>query len=179
MKEQTIEWTDRSQAKFCFRLSLVIFAIPAFYNWYCFGALRLGDVPFNPFPTLLDYWNGILLCGGLFCLWQYGFRALDFLTGGAHAVFSKKPTLNEWKWVTDNAVRRFPLFALAGAWLWGVWLYYIYWDRSDFLRTSIVIGGLGHLTAAVWYIPVFIGWYRMETQDQDDARPTRKLDRPE
>lgn len=54
-------------------------------------------------------------------------------------------------------------YAVAGAILWGIWVFGFYQAKVDFMVLSVPVGILAHGLAAALYLPLIYRWYRIES----------------
>ena len=153
---------ERAAAKRSIRISLAIMLVPAIYNSICFSfpdAPNRSELPIhNVYRTI----NGIGFVAIVIAIWFLGLAALEFVTGGLHAIFSRNSKLHDWKTSLYVVVRRAPVFALCGAVLWAIWVAAFYQLGIGFYTVSLPIGIAAHLLAAGLYIPLFYRWYKVE-----------------
>jgi hypothetical protein len=153
----------RNTARRMVRLTLLILLIPAIYNLIGFSFYPISGKPsqlrFQPNYLTL---NSILLIAIFTAIWFIGLIALEFVTGGIHAIVAKNSKLDDWKESLYNILHRAPVVAVPGAVLWAISVLAIYQLRLNYFAIAVPIGIAGHCLGACLYVPLFYRWYKLE-----------------
>ncbi len=156
-------------------MALVILLLPATYNFVCFnfpmihaGTNRAATFYVYPIACVL---NGVGFALIVFAVWFQGLAALQLATWLLHKLFARCTPLAAWKQRLYLAVGRAPRFAVAGAVLWTIWVAAFYQFGVGFYAISVPIGIAAHVLAAGLYLPLVLGWYKLERAALRNAKP--------
>ncbi len=153
---------ERTVANRSVRIALAIMLLPAIYNFMCFNfQVEPGSIE-SPIRNVYRVVNGIGFAALVAAIWFCGLTALEFVTGGFHAIFGKGSHESDWKLSLYEIIRRAPMFAVGGAVLWACWATAFYQFGVNFHVITLPIGAAAHLLAAGLYLPLFYRWYKLE-----------------
>lgn len=162
---------DRVKALRSVRIALLILLVPAVYNFVCFNLYlnpRRIQLPNHSVYVTINSLGIVLL---VFVIWFFGLAIFEFVAGGLHSILARKSLLDDWKSTMYVIVRRAPMFAIAGAVLWAIWVAAFYQLRVGFYAVSVPVGVAAHLLAACLYVPLFYRWYKIEHTEAKQLNP--------
>lgn len=154
--------TKRQQAFRNCLISVLIFSVPAFINmvflegyylWQLlifFRDLTYPEIVFLVF--VLCFWVG----AALGCL-----KVLEKIAGIIRWAIARRTSKEEWMIILFESTQRLVPLCLAGFITWMMWNIGFYIYEIDFTAISAFCGTIGHILAAIWYLPLVIRWFRL------------------
>jgi hypothetical protein len=154
---------QRAAALFHVRLILGILLVPAIYNIFRFSypSPAISPIPVG-MSNLFFAGNLLGLIASSSLVYFFGLSFFEAITRASHAIFSRQPTLPWWLDALYATFIRSAPYAVAGAILWGIWVFGFYQAKVDFMVLSVPVGILAHGLAAALYLPLIYRWYRIE-----------------
>ncbi|MGI9469633.1 MAG: hypothetical protein ACR2OA_21095 [Rubripirellula sp.] len=152
---------NRGVAQHHLRLALLILLAPAAYNFICFSFPAEAGAAGLHIPAIYRWINGFGFVVTAAAIWFFGLPLLELLTLGLHRIFGRTSSALAWKEALYQVLGRAPFFAVAGAFLWALWVAAFYQFGVGFYAVSVPIGIAAHLLAAGLYVPLIACWYNL------------------
>lgn len=150
----------RARAQRSFRFVVMLFLLPAAYNYWAFDIRVVNRLP-NDLANLCRSANVLGITFASFLIWYLGVVVLEWMAGSLRFLFAPTTDLDSWQKALYQSFHVLSYIAAPGAMLWAAWVFCIYYLKSDFYVVSWVVGIAAHLLAACWYVPLIYRWYRL------------------
>lgn len=155
-----VEDPERRRLVRLIRADLVLLLIGGLYNFLMFtpGPDYSPSLLFWLVPTAFNF--ALIFAISTF-VWFRGLNVLEWIARMVRSLSKRRINEEAWLEALYEGVRLSPACAAGGMIVWAAWVWAFYVVRLDFMLVSIPTAIIAHGLGALFYVPIFVRWYRI------------------